>query len=97
MTSLPLHVCCARRVEYRYTVRGKILPFRPKTELSSKRVPLLNRVVLVIMAIRVQYEGNNSIGVFTRLTNTYCLVPVGSTENYYRWVPGGRVVWRERE
>lgn len=49
------------------------------------------------MAIRVQYEGNNSIGVFTRLTNTYCLVPVGSTENYYRWVPGGRVVWRERE
>ena len=36
------------------------------------------------MAIRVQYEGNNSIGVFTRLTNTYCLVPVGSTENYYR-------------
>lgn len=35
------------------------------------------------MAIRVQYEGNNSIGVFTRLTNTYCLVPVGSTENYY--------------
>ena len=61
----------------------------------SKRRTESNRVV-VVMAIRVQYEGNNSIGVFTRLTNTYCLVPVGSTENYYRWVAAARVVCRGR-
>jgi translation initiation factor 6 len=35
------------------------------------------------MAVRVQYEGNNSTGVFTRLTNAYCLVPVGNTQNFY--------------
>ena len=35
------------------------------------------------MAIRVQYENSNDIGVFTRLTNTYCLIGYGNSENFY--------------
>lgn len=35
------------------------------------------------MAIRVQFEGNNEVGVFTRLTNAYCLVAIGGSANYY--------------
>lgn len=36
-----------------------------------------------IMAYRVQFEGNNDIGVFAKLTNAYCLVGIGGSENFY--------------
>ncbi|RXG67936.1 Eukaryotic translation initiation factor 6 [Armadillidium vulgare] len=35
------------------------------------------------MAIRCQFEGSNEIGVFTKLTNSYCLVGIGGTQNFY--------------
>lgn len=35
------------------------------------------------MATRCQFENNNEIGVFARLTNAYCLVCVGGSENFY--------------
>ena len=38
------------------------------------------------MASRVQFEGNNEIGVFAKLTNTYCLVAIGGSENFYRLI-----------
>ena len=38
------------------------------------------------MALRVQYENNNEIGVFSKLTNTYCLVGLGANEAFYRLV-----------
>lgn len=43
-----------------------------------------NRVNLsTIMAYRVQFEGNNEIGVFAKLTNAYCLVGIGGSANFY--------------
>lgn len=38
------------------------------------------------MAVRVHFEGNNEVGVFSCLTNTYCLVAVGGSQNFYRYV-----------
>ncbi|KAJ1958020.1 Eukaryotic translation initiation factor 6 [Dipsacomyces acuminosporus] len=35
------------------------------------------------MAVRAQFENNNEIGVFSKLTNSYCLVAVGGSENFY--------------
>jgi len=35
------------------------------------------------MAVRVQFENNNEIGVFSKLTNRYCLVGIGGSENFY--------------
>ncbi|XP_024224702.1 eukaryotic translation initiation factor 6-like [Bombus impatiens] len=35
------------------------------------------------MAVRVQFENNNEVGVFSRLTNSSCLVAIGSSENFY--------------
>jgi len=35
------------------------------------------------MAARAQFEGNNEIGVFAKLTNSYCLVAIGGSENFY--------------
>lgn len=37
------------------------------------------------MAVRVQFENNNEIGVFSKLTNSYCLVAIGGAENFYRY------------
>lgn len=36
-----------------------------------------------IMAVRVQFENNNEVGVFSKLTNSYCLVAIGGSENFY--------------
>ena len=33
----------------------------------------------------VQFENSNDIGVFAKLTNAYCLVALGGSENFYRW------------
>ncbi|KAG9290897.1 hypothetical protein G9A89_011047 [Geosiphon pyriformis] len=35
------------------------------------------------MAVRAQFENSNDIGVFSRLTNKYCLVAIGGSENFY--------------
>lgn len=35
------------------------------------------------MAVRVQFEGSNEIGVFSTLTNKYCLVAIGGSANFY--------------
>ncbi|ORX66561.1 eukaryotic translation initiation factor 6 [Linderina pennispora] len=35
------------------------------------------------MAVRAQFENNNDIGVFSKLTNSYCLVALGGSENFY--------------
>lgn len=35
------------------------------------------------MAVRCQFENSNDIGVFASLTNAYCLVAVGGSENFY--------------
>jgi len=35
------------------------------------------------MAVRALYESSSDIGCFARLTNTYCLVGIGGSENFY--------------
>jgi len=35
------------------------------------------------MAVRTQFENNSEIGVFAKLTNSYCLVAVGGSANFY--------------
>ncbi|XP_029946938.1 eukaryotic translation initiation factor 6 [Salarias fasciatus] len=35
------------------------------------------------MAVRTSFEKNNEIGCFAKLTNTYCLVAIGGSENFY--------------
>jgi len=35
------------------------------------------------MAVRCQFESSNEIGVFCKLTNKYCLVALGGSENFY--------------
>nr|QSE03615.1 eukaryotic translation initiation factor6 [Metchnikovella dogieli] len=35
------------------------------------------------MASRVHFENSNEIGVFSRLTNTYCLTALGGSQNFY--------------
>lgn len=60
------------------------------------------------MAVRASFENNCEVGCFAKLTNTYCLVAIGGSENFYRCdgsllaCAGGRVGggkgagWRER-
>ena len=33
--------------------------------------------------IRTHFENNNEVGVFSKLTNSYCLVAIGGSENFY--------------
>eukprot|EP00696_Hemimastix_kukwesjijk_P013970 gnl/Hemi2/27846_TR9197_c0_g1_i1.p1 gnl/Hemi2/27846_TR9197_c0_g1~~gnl/Hemi2/27846_TR9197_c0_g1_i1.p1 ORF type:complete len:245 (-),score=107.88 gnl/Hemi2/27846_TR9197_c0_g1_i1:243-977(-) len=35
------------------------------------------------MALRCQYENSSDIGVFATLTNSYCLVALGGSQNFY--------------
>jgi len=48
------------------------------SEKSSTAEQLIDK-----MAVRVQFENNNEVGVFSKLTNTYCLVAIGGSENFY--------------
>jgi len=35
------------------------------------------------MAVRAQFENSHEIGVFSKLTNAYCLVAIGGSETFY--------------
>jgi len=35
------------------------------------------------MAVRARYENSNEIGVYSKLTNAYCMVGVGASQNFY--------------
>jgi len=35
------------------------------------------------MATRCQFENNNEVGVFSKLTNAFCIVALGGAENFY--------------
>jgi translation initiation factor 6 len=35
------------------------------------------------MASRVQFENSSEVGVFAKLTNSYCLTAIGGSENFY--------------
>ncbi|CAD5195839.1 unnamed protein product [Musa acuminata subsp. malaccensis] len=35
------------------------------------------------MATRIQFENSCEVGVFSKLTNAYCLVAIGGSENFY--------------
>lgn len=37
------------------------------------------------MAMRIQFENSNDIGVFAKLTNAYCLVSNAGSENFYSY------------
>lgn len=37
------------------------------------------------MALRVQFENHDDIGVFSKLTNSYCIVGIGGSETFYRY------------
>ena len=58
---------------------------RITTDLLS--TPLASRC----MATRCQFANSNEVGVFAKLTNAYCLVAQGGSENFYRY---GSVVLR---
>ncbi|KHN30522.1 Eukaryotic translation initiation factor 6-2, partial [Glycine soja] len=36
-----------------------------------------------VMATRLQFENNCEVGVFSKLTNAYCLFAIGGSENFY--------------
>ena len=38
----------------------------------------------IMAVVRTSFENNNEIGVFSKLTNSYCLVAIGGSANFYR-------------
>lgn len=38
------------------------------------------------MALRAQFENNDDIGVFSKLTNKYALLAIGAQNAFYRFV-----------
>merc|ERR1712156_833841 len=37
----------------------------------------------IMAVVRTSFENNNEIGVFSKLTNSYCLVAIGGSANFY--------------
>ncbi|KAI4354650.1 hypothetical protein L6164_003497 [Bauhinia variegata] len=42
-----------------------------------------NLPVILIMATRLMFENSCEVGVFSKLTNAYCLVAIGGSESFY--------------
>ncbi|RZC48618.1 hypothetical protein C5167_017044 [Papaver somniferum] len=51
--------------------------------LQRKSWKLWDLTCTLIMATRLQFENNCEVGVFSKLTNAYCLVAIGGSENFY--------------
>lgn len=46
---------------------------------------LLECFVWLMYHLGCQFENSNDVGVFSKLTNSYCLVAIGGSENFYRY------------
>ena len=57
-----------------------------KMGLSDKFIEMLTNNILFGLSLLTgaQFENNNEVGVFAMLTNSYCLVAIGGSENFYR-------------
>lgn len=67
----------------RNTLFHNFLVFKAETRLNH----------YFVMAVRAQFEGNNEVGVFAKLTNAYCLVAIGGSENFYRYEMNREFIW----
>nr|XP_030686641.1 eukaryotic translation initiation factor 6 isoform X3 [Globicephala melas] len=63
--------------------RGGLLRVR-RFRLRGERLWRETGRPLGLMAVRASFENNCEIGCFAKLTNTYCLVAIGGSENFYR-------------
>ncbi|KAK6127393.1 hypothetical protein DH2020_038875 [Rehmannia glutinosa] len=57
-------------------------PLQRKPPRSSAP-PLQQPFPAIAAGTGLQYENNSEIGVFSKLTNAYCLVAIGGSENFY--------------
>jgi len=46
--------------------------------------PLNKILCYYVLPAGLQFENNCEVGVFSKLTNAYCLVAIGGSENFYR-------------
>lgn len=53
------------------------------TYLHFNTGPIFFNIKSFTMATRLHFENSNEVGVFSNLTNTYCLVAIGGSENFY--------------
>lgn len=99
-TLLQVVRACLLRTWAQTTLQSSCLKLKPRRVLKQPRVCFgkSSRKVLTeparappvlrgssIMAVRASFEKNNEVGCFAKLTNTYCLVAIGGSENFYRW------------
>ncbi|MCE3215917.1 eukaryotic translation initiation factor 6, partial [Datura stramonium] len=58
---------------------------RPSSSKISNYLPSSQQFCSfqLAMATRLQFENSCEIGVFSKLTNAYCLVAIGGSENFY--------------
>ena len=41
------------------------------------------REVIIMAVVRTHFENNNEVGVFSKLTNAYCLIGIGRSANFF--------------
>merc|ERR1712060_475686 len=58
-------------------------PFWPKPHRTIPTSATFGCAPRATMAVRAQFESSSEVGVFSRLTNSYCLVALGGAENFY--------------
>lgn len=65
--------------------RKKVNGGDPPTSGQMTKKTSQSNVCTVSLSVGAQFENNNEIGVFAMLTNSYCLVAIGGSENFYRY------------
>lgn len=74
----------SRHVSIVTWILRSVLPHLLRLAFSEAAVQFSARIKqAVAMATRCQFENTNDIGVFAKLTNAYCMVAAGGSENFY--------------
>ncbi|KAK8950157.1 Eukaryotic translation initiation factor 6-2 [Platanthera guangdongensis] len=70
-----------------HKVRIHITCFKLEHSPMTLKSPLLFGCARAMAMTRHKFEKCCDIGIFSKLTNAYCLVTIGGSENFYRFVP----------
>lgn len=57
-----------------------------RSQVSTDQLTEHSCLPYTLNPVGCQFENSNDVGVFSKLTNSYCLVAIGGSENFYRYL-----------
>ena len=83
VVELKVRYCTIFRNRFKRQLIFKFVPSLYIQPRKERNVNCSLQLKFIMNVIRTHFDGNTEIGAFAKLTNSYCLVGIGGSANFY--------------